>query len=167
VHLYTHLLCFGWLFCLTLNVCEVHRYAIVEKCWVGSMFFILMNSFNLKSSINFCSYFISWQLLAVRFEPGRRFQFTPWCFYTDSSVCQKASATRRLGSGKFNLKIVDDEIYHKYWTLLQVLPPWGPLPHWNSKDIGDQLKLPWKKFFDTESLMKYVSIMELSDLLSG
>lgn len=51
--------------------------------------------------------------------------------------------------------------------MLQVLPPWGPLPHWKSKDIGEQLKLPWKKFFNVESLVKYVTVVELSDLLSG
>ncbi|XP_046453273.1 GDP-fucose protein O-fucosyltransferase 2-like isoform X1 [Daphnia pulex] len=53
---------------------------------------------------------------------------------------------------------------HGDWVL--VLPPWGPLPHWKSNDIGDQFKLPWKLFFNTESLIKYVSITELSDLLS-
>ncbi|KAK4007960.1 hypothetical protein OUZ56_013119 [Daphnia magna] len=53
---------------------------------------------------------------------------------------------------------------HGDWVL--VLPPWGPLPHWKSKDIGEQLKLPWKKFFNVESLVKYVTVVELSDLLS-
>lgn len=47
---------------------------------------------------------------------------------------------------------------------LQVLPPWGPLPHWRSNDVGDQTGLPWRRFFDVESLNRFTPVVELRDL---
>lgn len=49
------------------------------------------------------------------------------------------------------------------WVL--VLPPWGPLYHWRTKDFGFQAKIPWKKFFDVESLAAYVPVIEFEDYL--
>lgn len=47
------------------------------------------------------------------------------------------------------------------WVL--VLPPWGPLYHWRSKDVGSQIRIKWKEFFDINSLAAYVPVMELED----
>lgn len=47
------------------------------------------------------------------------------------------------------------------WVL--VLPPWGPLYHWRSKDVGSQIRIKWKEFFDIKSLAAYVPVMELED----
>lgn len=49
------------------------------------------------------------------------------------------------------------------WML--VLPPWGPLYHWRNKDFGFQAKIPWKEFFDIESLAAYVPVIEFEDFL--
>jgi len=47
-----------------------------------------------------------------------------------------------------------------------VLPPWGPLYHWQSQHIGDQSRLEWSQFFDTESLSYFVPVIELNEYLS-
>lgn len=49
------------------------------------------------------------------------------------------------------------------WVL--VLPPWGPLYHWQSKDIGSQMKIRWERFFDIESLSGYVPVVEFEDYI--
>jgi len=49
------------------------------------------------------------------------------------------------------------------WVL--VLPPWGPLYHWQSRELGDQFSIPWKKFFDLESLQKFIRVIEFADYL--
>lgn len=51
--------------------------------------------------------------------------------------------------------------YH--WTL--VLPPWGKLYHWRSKDIGAQVRIPWGNFFDISSLKKYIPVIEMYEFL--
>ncbi|XP_046838618.1 GDP-fucose protein O-fucosyltransferase 2 isoform X1 [Vespa crabro] len=45
------------------------------------------------------------------------------------------------------------------WHL--VLPPWGDLYHWQSKDVGPQVSLPWGTFFDIASLQKYAPVIEM------
>lgn len=49
------------------------------------------------------------------------------------------------------------------WIL--VLPPWGPLYHWKSKDLGLQMQVPWGKFFDLPSLSRYTPVIEFSQFL--
>jgi len=49
------------------------------------------------------------------------------------------------------------------WVL--VLPPWGPLFHWKSEDLGRQTKLNWSLFFSVESLRKFVPVIELSEFV--
>lgn len=52
------------------------------------------------------------------------------------------------------------------WVL--VLPPWGPLYHWKSESVYDiQVKIPWKQFFDLDSLSLYVPVIELDSFLEG
>lgn len=46
-----------------------------------------------------------------------------------------------------------------------MLPPWGPLYHWQTPGLGDQSKLPWKLFFDIASIHRYVPCMDLEDYL--
>ncbi|XP_065343379.1 GDP-fucose protein O-fucosyltransferase 2 [Cloeon dipterum] len=48
------------------------------------------------------------------------------------------------------------------WTL--VLPPWSSPYHWRSGHL-DQEKVPWFKFFDTDSLSSFVSVIELHEFL--
>ncbi len=48
-----------------------------------------------------------------------------------------------------------------------MLPPWGPLYHWKSKDVGEQEKLQWSRFFNIDSLGKYIPVMELTDIFKG
>ncbi|EZA49132.1 hypothetical protein DMN91_005200 [Ooceraea biroi] len=45
------------------------------------------------------------------------------------------------------------------WHL--VLPPWGNLYHWQSKNAGSQVHLPWANFFDIGSLQQYISVIEM------
>lgn len=45
------------------------------------------------------------------------------------------------------------------WQL--VLPPWGNMYHWRSRNIGSQTQLPWGLFFDIPSLEKYTSVIEM------
>ncbi|XP_054927441.1 GDP-fucose protein O-fucosyltransferase 2 isoform X1 [Dermacentor andersoni] len=53
--------------------------------------------------------------------------------------------------------------HQEKWTL--VLPPWGPLYHWRSKDVGSQSKIRWEEFFDINSLAGYVPVMEFEDYI--
>jgi hypothetical protein len=39
--------------------------------------------------------------------------------------------------------------------------------HWKSKDVGEQAKLQWSRFFNIDSLGKYIPVMELTDILKG
>ena len=48
-----------------------------------------------------------------------------------------------------------------------VLPPWGPLYHWQTKSLGDQTKIPWKNFFDVESISRYVPSLDFEDYLKS
>ncbi|XP_022086415.1 GDP-fucose protein O-fucosyltransferase 2-like isoform X1 [Acanthaster planci] len=43
------------------------------------------------------------------------------------------------------------------WVL--VLPPWGRLYHWRTRSL-EQIRIPWGTFFDTESLNRYVPVIE-------
>ena len=47
------------------------------------------------------------------------------------------------------------------WVL--VLPPWGHLYHWQSRELGHQIRLPWGDFFDIRSLDHYVPVMEFEE----
>merc|ERR1719334_1831081 len=57
---------------------------------------------------------------------------------------------------KQNLKYPQD-----YWVL--VLPAWGHLYHWQSRELGHQAQIPWENFFRVDSLDKYVPVMEFED----
>nr|CAD7453552.1 unnamed protein product [Timema tahoe] len=45
------------------------------------------------------------------------------------------------------------------WRL--VLPPWGNLYHWQSRDVGSQTQLPWSLFFDIPSLQEFAPVLEM------
>ncbi|XP_054707109.1 GDP-fucose protein O-fucosyltransferase 2-like [Uloborus diversus] len=62
------------------------------------------------------------------------------------------------------VKILNQQDKLNHWTL--VLPPWGPLYHWKTKNIGFQAQLQWSRFFDVPSLAKYVPVVELEDFLN-
>nr|XP_045622997.1 GDP-fucose protein O-fucosyltransferase 2-like [Procambarus clarkii]XP_045622998.1 GDP-fucose protein O-fucosyltransferase 2-like [Procambarus clarkii]XP_045622999.1 GDP-fucose protein O-fucosyltransferase 2-like [Procambarus clarkii]XP_045623000.1 GDP-fucose protein O-fucosyltransferase 2-like [Procambarus clarkii]XP_045623001.1 GDP-fucose protein O-fucosyltransferase 2-like [Procambarus clarkii] len=47
------------------------------------------------------------------------------------------------------------------WVL--ILPPWGNLYHWQRVQRG--VYVPWKNFFDIESLSKWIPVAEFSDYL--
>ncbi|KAK3596005.1 hypothetical protein CHS0354_032523 [Potamilus streckersoni] len=49
------------------------------------------------------------------------------------------------------------------WIL--VLPPWGRLYHWQTRELGAQIKIPWSTFFDLESLRKHIPVIEFEDYL--
>ena len=49
------------------------------------------------------------------------------------------------------------------WTL--VLPPWGRLYHWRSAVYQEQI--PWRTFFDLDSLSIHVPVMEFEHFLRG
>ena len=49
------------------------------------------------------------------------------------------------------------------WTL--VLPPWGPLPHWQSKDKPNQTRLPWCTFFQIDALQEVVPVIEFETFI--
>jgi len=52
-----------------------------------------------------------------------------------------------------------------YWIL--VLPPWGHLYHWQSRQLGHQIRIPWSSFFDVSSLDLYVPVMEFEDWIEN
>jgi len=52
----------------------------------------------------------------------------------------------------------------RYWVL--VLPPWGHLYHWQSEQLGHQVKIPWSTFFNIQSLGLYVPVIEFEEWLS-
>ena len=47
------------------------------------------------------------------------------------------------------------------WVL--VLPPWGHLYHWQSRELGHQIMMPWEDLFDIRSLNHYVPVMEFEE----
>ena len=49
------------------------------------------------------------------------------------------------------------------WTL--VLPPWKKMYHWRSTHY-QQFPLPWKTFFDIQSLNKLIPVMEYQDYIN-
>jgi len=57
-------------------------------------------------------------------------------------------------------------IQDKTTQYILVLPPWGNLYHWQSRDIGVQSRLPWSLFFDTASISNFVPVIELAEFLS-
>ena len=46
-----------------------------------------------------------------------------------------------------------------------VLPPWGRLYHWQSRELGEQIKIPWRKFFNVESINRFVPTVDLDTYL--
>jgi len=50
-----------------------------------------------------------------------------------------------------------------YWVL--VLPPWGHLYHWQSRQLGHQVRIPWAQFFSVSSLGKFVPVLEFEEWL--
>lgn len=51
------------------------------------------------------------------------------------------------------------------WKL--VLPPWGQMYHWQSSNVGEQRKLPWRMFFDVPSLQKFAPVIEMEEFLAN
>ena len=45
-----------------------------------------------------------------------------------------------------------------------MLPPWSKLYHWSNRNL-DQQKIEWSKFFDLESMNKYVPVIEFKEFL--
>ncbi len=52
-----------------------------------------------------------------------------------------------------------------FFHFFKVLPPWGRLYHWQSRELGEQVKIPWKSFFDTNSIKRFVPAMELEEFI--
>lgn len=63
------------------------------------------------------------------------------------------------------VSLLNEDTRSAHWSL--VLPPWGPLYHWRSKNIGYQGKIKWREFFDVSSLRSYVPVVEFEDFLHG
>ena len=55
--------------------------------------------------------------------------------------------------------------YDLIYCFLKVLPPWGPLYHWQTREIGIQSRIPWKEFFDIKSISRYVKSIDFEDFL--
>ena len=49
------------------------------------------------------------------------------------------------------------------FTYTLVLPPWGPLYHWQTRTLGEQSKIPGKQFFDVPSISRYVPALDFED----
>ena len=61
------------------------------------------------------------------------------------------------------VKKLNDQSTKYSYTL--VLPPWGPLYHWQTRELGIQSRIPWKDFFDVDSISRYVPVIDLEDFL--
>ncbi|OUC40853.1 hypothetical protein D917_00006 [Trichinella nativa] len=48
-----------------------------------------------------------------------------------------------------------------------VLPPWGSSIHHRSHQLGYQHRIPWKLWFDLESLNRFIPVIELEDYFRG
>lgn len=57
------------------------------------------------------------------------------------------------------------QLRQKGQNFILVLPPFGGLYHWQTRDLGPQLRLPWNLFFDLESLNHFVPVVEFEDFL--
>ncbi|ESO95617.1 hypothetical protein LOTGIDRAFT_180660 [Lottia gigantea] len=89
-----------------------------------------------------------------------------------SSVCVFLLYSVNYGEG-FNLR---RDVYMRMATLVKslnedepwllVLPPWGRIYHWQSKDIKHQNKIPWSLFFDVASLKRFVPVVEFHEFLA-
>lgn len=53
---------------------------------------------------------------------------------------------------------------HGNWNM--VLPPWGQLYHWQSSNVGEQKKLPWRMFFDIPSLQRFAPVIEMEEFFA-
>lgn len=49
--------------------------------------------------------------------------------------------------------------------IIEVLPPWGRIWHWQTQELGYQVKIPWSTFFDVESINRFVPVIELEEFL--
>lgn len=58
-----------------------------------------------------------------------------------------------------------NQVSKKYRYTL-VLPPWGRLYHWQSRDLPTQIRIPWSDFFDVASIRRFVPVMDLEDYLT-
>jgi len=54
---------------------------------------------------------------------------------------------------------------HPHIQFTLVLPPWGNLYHWQSRELGPQSKLPWSLFFNVGSISAFVPVIEFSEYL--
>jgi len=55
----------------------------------------------------------------------------------------------------------------KKFTYTLVLPPWGRLYHWQSRDLSKpQVRIPWSDFFDVSSIARFIPVQDLVDHLS-
>lgn len=54
----------------------------------------------------------------------------------------------------------------KKYRYTLVLPPWGRLYHWQSRELPTQIRIPWSDFFDVASIRRFVSVMDLEDYLA-
>lgn len=62
-----------------------------------------------------------------------------------------------------NLVVQLNRRQQHHWTL--VLPPWKRMYHWRSTH-DQQFPLPWKAFFDIQSLNKLIPVMEYQDYIN-
>ena len=63
------------------------------------------------------------------------------------------------------VKSLNDESLKYSYTL--VLPSWGPLYHWQTRELGIQSRIPWKNFFDVPSISRFVNSIDLEDFLGN
>jgi len=68
-----------------------------------------------------------------------------------------------------NRRLRDDDVTSSSSnvTYTLVLPPWGRLYHWQSRELGAQERIPWSHFFDVASINRFVPVIEVEDLLAN
>ena len=67
------------------------------------------------------------------------------------------------------LSLCVEKFFFKIQNLIiwSVLPPWGHLYHWQTRELGPQNKIPWSKFFDVQSINYFVPVIGESSFYIG
>ncbi len=80
-------------------------------------------------------------------NPGEGFNLRRDVFMRVAVLVKKLN---ELGRGRFVL----------------VLPPWGGLYHWQTRELGRQTRIPWRDFFDVGSISRFVPAVDLEEYLA-
>ena len=83
-----------------------------------------------------------------------------WCFYNCGTIMHVQDLYRWHLNGQLCYSIHYPPQHWLNLSLRQVLPPWTRLYHWQSRELGDQSRIPWSLFFDLSSLRRFIPVID-------